>query len=199
MFDPSLSFQSHINSISKLAFFHLRLIVQLRPFISTNDAETLIYAFVSSRLDYCNALFIGLPATSIARLQYIQNSAARILTRTKHSAHITPILADLHWLPVAYRIKFKILLLTFKALNGLAPYYLCNLLLPYSPPRSLWSSDSRLLAIPRYRLSSMGGQSFSVVAPKLWNSLPRSLCLANSLSEFKSLLKTHLFSECYLS
>ncbi|KAF4109519.1 hypothetical protein G5714_008771 [Onychostoma macrolepis] len=118
---------------------------------------------------------------------------------TKRSAHITPILADLHWLPVAYRIKFKIILLTFKALNGLAPYYLCNLLHPYSPPRSLRSSDSRLLTIPRYRLSSMGGRSFSVVAPKLWNSLPRSLCLANSLSEFKSLLKTHLFSECYLS
>ncbi len=96
MFDPSLSFLSHINSLSKLAFFHLRRIVQLRPFISINDAESLIHAFVSSRLDYCNALFIGLPATSISRLQYIQNSAARILTRTKCSSHITPILANLH-------------------------------------------------------------------------------------------------------
>ncbi len=92
--------------------------------------QTLIHAFVSSRLDYCNALFIGLPATSIARLQYIQNPAARILTRSKRSAHITSILADLHWLPVAYRIKFRMILLIFKALNGLAPYYLCNLLLP---------------------------------------------------------------------
>ncbi len=136
---------------------------------------------------------------SIARLQYIQNSATRILTHTKRSAHITPILADLHWLPVASRIKFKIILLIFKALNGLAPYYLCNLLLPYSPPRSLRSTDSHLLAVPRYRLSSMGGRSFSVVTPKLWNSLPRPLCLTNSLSEFKSQLKTHLFSECYLS
>ncbi len=142
-----LSFLSHINSLSKLEFFHLRQIVQLRPFISTNDAETLINALVSSRLDYCNALFTGLPATSIARLQYIQNSAARILTRTKRSAHITPILADLHWLPVAYRIKFKMILLIFKALNGLAPYYLGNLLLPYSPPRSLRSSDPRLLSV----------------------------------------------------
>ncbi len=87
MFDPSLSFLSQINSLSKLAFFHLRQIVQLCPFISTNDAETLIHAFVSSCLDYRNALFIGLPATSSARLQYIQNSAARILTRTKRSAH----------------------------------------------------------------------------------------------------------------
>ncbi len=86
--------------------------------------QTLVHAFVSSRLDYCNALFIGLPATSIARLQYNQNSAARILTRSKRSAHITSILADLHWLPVAYCIKFIMILLIFKALNGLAPFYL---------------------------------------------------------------------------
>ncbi len=153
---------SLILTLSKLSFFHLRQIVQLCPFISTNDAETLIYAFVSSHLDYCNALFIGLPATSIARLQYIQNSAARILTRTKRSAHITPILADLHWLPVAYRIKFNILLIPFKALNGLAPYYLCNLLLPYSPPRSLRSSDSRLPSVsPLFH----GGQIIQCCCP----------------------------------
>ncbi len=85
MFDPSLSFLSHINSLNE-ELFHLRRIVQLRSFISTNDAETLIHAFVSCRLDYCNALFIGLPAISIARLQYIKNSAARILTRTKRLA-----------------------------------------------------------------------------------------------------------------
>ncbi len=151
-------------------------------------------------------LITEMPFTSACQLPLLLDynifkiySAARILTRTKRSAHITPIIADLHWLPVAYRIMFKIILLTFKALNGLAPYYLCNLLLPYPPRRSLRSSDSRLLAVPRYHLSSMGGRSFSVVDPKLCNSLPRPLCLANSLSEFKSQLKTHLFSELYLS
>lgn len=143
--DSTLSFQSHINSLAKSAFFHLRRIAQLRPFISTKDAETVIHAFVSSRLDYCNALFIGLPVSSITRLQYIQNSAARLLTHTKRSAHITPILKDLHWLPVVHRIKFKVLLLTFKSLHGLAPPYLCNMLVPYTPTRSLRSSDSSLL------------------------------------------------------
>jgi len=197
--DSTLSFQSHITSITKSAFFHLRRIAQLRPFISNRDAETVIHAFVSSRLDYCNALFIGLPASSISKLQYIQNSAARILTHTKRCAHITPILYDLHWLPVAYRIKFKILLLTFKSLHGLAPSYLCNMLIPYTPTHSLRSPDSGLLVVPRHRLSSMGGRSFSTIAPKLWNSLPRSLCCVNNISEFKSLLKTHLFSECYTS
>lgn len=145
-----------------------------------------------------NALFNVLPVSSISRLQYIQNSAARLLTHTKRSAHITPILKDLHWLPVVHRIKFKVLLLTFKSLHGLAPPYLCNMLVPYTPTRSLRSSDSSLLVIPRYRLSSMGGRSCSTFAPKLWNSLPRSLCSVNNITEFKSLLKTHLFSECYL-
>ncbi|XP_073677283.1 uncharacterized protein [Garra rufa] len=199
IFDSTLSFQSHIKSITKSAFYHLRCIAQLRPFISNKDAETVVHAFVSSRIDFCNALFIGLPASSISRLQYIQNSAARILTHTKHSAHITPILYGLHWLPVAYRIKFKILLLAFKSINGLAPSYLCNILVLYIPIRSLRSSDSGLLAVPRYHLSSMGGRSFSVIAPKLWNSLPRSLRSVNNISEFKSLLKTHLFFECYTS
>ncbi len=136
---------------------------------------------------------------NIFKTQPLVFSRALNVQPTKHSAHITPIIADLHWLPVAYRIMFKIILLTFKALNGLAPYYLCNLLLPYSPPRSLRSSDSRLLVVPRYRLSSMGGRSFSVVDSKLCNSLPSPLCLANSLSEFKSQIKTHLFSELCLS
>ncbi len=154
-----LSFLSHINSLSKLEFFHLRQIVQLRPFISTNDAETLINALVSSRLDYCNALFTGLPATSIARLQYIQNSAARILTRTKRSAHITPILADLHWLPVAYRIKLKwsclflkLWMVWLRTILGICSSPIL-LLVHYGPP---------ILAFSRYRLSSMGGRSFSV-------------------------------------
>ncbi len=172
IFDSSLSFQAHINSVTKSAFFQLRRIAKLRRFISFKDAETIIHACVTSRLDYCNALFSGLPASSISRLQYIQNSAAKLFTYTKRSAHITPILFSLHWLPVAYRIKYKILLLTFKLLHNLAPWYLCELLLPYTPTRSLRSSDSCLLSIPQYRLASMWGRSFSVAAPKLWNSLP---------------------------
>lgn len=89
IFDSSLTFETHINSITRSAFFHVRRIAKLCPFISFKDAEMVFHAFVLSCLDYNNALFIGLPASSIARLQYIQNSAARILTNTKHSAHIT--------------------------------------------------------------------------------------------------------------
>ena len=81
--DSDLSFKSHINKVTKTSFFHLRNIAKVRPFINQKDAEKLIHAFISSRLDYCNALFTGLPKGTTERLQLIQNSAAQLLTRTK--------------------------------------------------------------------------------------------------------------------
>ncbi|XDV50997.1 hypothetical protein PO909_019956, partial [Leuciscus waleckii] len=121
---------------------------------------------------------------SIARLQYVQNSAARVLSSARRS-HITPLLHGLHWQPVASRIHYKVLLLTFKALNGLAPQYLSDLLYPYHPARSLRSADLGLLSIPRFRLSTVGGRSFSVNAPQLWNSLPLTLRNTSSVATFK--------------
>ncbi len=79
-------------------------------------------------MDYCNALLGGCPASSINKLQIVQNAAARVLTRSRKYDHITPILQSLHWLPIKFRISYKILLLAYKALNDLAPAYLTNLL-----------------------------------------------------------------------
>lgn len=195
LFDSNLSFGPHISSLVKNSFFHLRNIARLRSSLTIADTETLIHALITSRLDYCNALFLGLPKKLIARLQYVQNSAARVLTSTRRSAHITPLLHDLHWLPVASRIHFKVLLLTFKALNGLAPQYLSDLLSPYRPVRSLRSAELGLLSIPPFRLSTVGGRSFSINAPQLWNSLPPTLRNITSVGAFKSQLKTYLFNK----
>ncbi len=97
-----LSSLPHISSLTKSAFFHLRNIARLHPFLNINDAETLVHAFITSRLDYYISLFYGLPNTTINKLQYIQNSAARVLTFSKKSSHI---LHRLHWLPVHFRIQ----------------------------------------------------------------------------------------------
>ncbi len=112
---------------TKTAFFHLRNISKLWNMLSVSDAEKLVCAFMTSRLDYCNALLGGCPASSINKLQIVQNAAARVLTRSRKYGHITPILQSLHWLPVKFRISYKILLLAYKALNDLAPAYLTNL------------------------------------------------------------------------
>ncbi len=119
--DSNLSFENHISHVTKTAFFHLKNIAKLRNMLTISDAEKLVHAFMTSRLDYCNALLGGCSASSINKLQIVQNAAARVLTRSKKSHHITPILQSMHWLPIKFHLRYKILLLDYKALNDLAP------------------------------------------------------------------------------
>ncbi len=156
--------------------------------LTVSDAKTLVHAFMTSRLDYCNALLGGCPASSINKLQIVQNAAARVLTRSRKYDHITPILQSLHWLPIKFRISYKILLLAYKVPN------LTNLLSRYNPTRSLSSQNTGLLVVPRIAKSTKGGKTYSYLAPKLWNSLPDNV-RGSELSLFKSRLKTHLFSQ----
>ncbi|XP_029284776.1 uncharacterized protein LOC115006618, partial [Cottoperca gobio] len=197
IFDQDLSFNSHIKQISRTAFFHLRNIAKIRHILSQNDAEKLVHAFVTSRLDYCNSLLSGCPKKSLKTLQLIQNAAARVLTRTRKWDHITPVLAALHWLPVKYRIEFKILLLTYKSIKGQAPAYLKDLIVPYKPTRALRSQTAGLLVVPRVSKSTMGARAFSYQAPLQWNQLPVCVREADTLSTFKSRLKTFLFDKAY--
>lgn len=192
--DAELKFDSQIKAVVKTSFFQLRQLAKIKPFLHRQHFETVIHAFVTTRLDYCNALYMGVSGSSIARLQLVQNAAARLLTGTRKSEHITPILASLHWLPVHFRIHFKILLFAFKAQNGLAPVYLSELLHPYTPTRSLRSADQLLLRVPKTRRKLRGDRAFATAAPKLWNELPLHIRQSSSVATFKSLLKTHLFS-----
>ena len=192
--DSDLSFKSHINKVTKTSFFHLKNIAKVLPFINQKDAEKLIHAFISSRLDYCNAILTGLPKKTTERLQLIQNSAARLLTRTKRREHISPVLAALHWLPVTFRIDFKVLLLIYKALNGLGPSYIANSLVKYLPSRTLRSSNAGLLEVPSKSRKKIGDAAFVNYAPVLWNILPIDIREASSLNIFKRKLKTYLFT-----
>ena len=180
-----------------MAFFHLRNSSKIRPVLARHSAEVVINALVSSHLDYCNVLFSGLPISTTRRLQLVQNSAARLLTKTSRFCHITPVLASLHWLPIQARADFKVLLLTYKALNGLAPSYLTELLSSYIPSHSLRSLSSNLLVIPSINKKSAGGRAFSYRAPFLWNGLPLDIKEATSTAIFKSCLKTYLFTQYF--
>ena len=200
IFDPTLTFLPHVNHVTKTAFFHLRNIARLRPSLTPSAAETLIHAFISSRLDYCNSILHGITSKTLNKLQYVQNSAARLLTSTRSRDHITPVLHHLHWLPVKQRIEFKLLTTTYKSLHDLAPTYLSALLKPHAPSRSLRSSDAGLLEVPKkIRRKTWGDRAFSVAAPTLWNALPKPIRDSPSLPTFKCALKTHLFKIAFPS
>ncbi len=181
----------------RASFLQLKGLRKLIRFLSFNDLEVVIHAFISTRLDYCNALYAGINQFSLSRLQLVQNAAARFLTGTKKREHITPVLASLHWLPVKFRVDFKVLVFVFKALHGLAPICISDLLHFYSPVRTLRSSSHKLLIVPKSRLKSKGNRAFSVHGPMLWNSLPLSIRSSLTLSSFKSSLKTYLFYQAF--
>ena len=128
------------------------------------------------------------------KIQLILNNTARLIHGP--SDHITPVLKELHWLPVEKRIEFKILLLVYKCLNEQAPSYLTDLIPPYIPGRDLRSADQELLKESRSN-KRYGERAFSRCGPKLWNALPLSVRQCPSTSLFKTSLKTHLFKIAY--
>uniref|UniRef100_M3XGZ6 Reverse transcriptase domain-containing protein n=1 Tax=Latimeria chalumnae TaxID=7897 RepID=M3XGZ6_LATCH len=188
--DASLTLERQISSVVSSGFFHLRNIRRLRLVLPHDSLSTLMHAFVTSRLDYCNVLYAGLPLKAIRRLQLVQNSAARVVHNVSRFDHITPTLQKLHWLPIRWQITFKVLV--FKALNGLGPAYLRDFLTPYVPARSLRSKSAGSLVVPRCQ-TKLGERSFSYQAAVAWNTIPTDLRSSPSLSTFKSCLKTFLF------
>ncbi|KAF7254640.1 putative RNA-directed DNA polymerase from transposon BS [Varanus komodoensis] len=148
LLNPELSLEAQVTVAARSAFLQLRLINQLRPYLEYDCLATVTHALVTSRLDFCNALYVGLPLKTVRTLQLVQNRAARLLTGTGRYAHMTPVLRQLHWLPIEARAQFKVLIMTYKALNGLGPGYLNERLRPYMPDRPLRSAGESLLREP---------------------------------------------------
>ncbi len=196
VFDCYLSMDKQVSAITQQAFMELRNIAKVRNFFPPGALETLCHAFITSRLDNGNSLLYGLPKKLLNRLQYVQNSMARMITSTRKYDHITPVLKELHWLPITARINFKVLLITYKCLNGLAPEYLSELLKPFDT-QGMRSTEQGLLLIPRTHLVTYGDRAFSRAAPYLWNQLPRHIRNSSSVNVFKSRLKTYLFDLAY--
>ena len=132
IFDKHLSLAEHVNSVCKSSFYQLRRIVKIRKYLSLKTTQTLVHAFITSKIDNCNSLLFGIPTHLLKKLQYVQNAAARVITGSRKFDHITPVLKELHWLPVEQRIVFKVLLITFKALHGLAPRYISDIIDQYT-------------------------------------------------------------------
>ena len=184
----------HIRVLCKTIHFHLRNIGAVRHLLTDRGAAQLIHALVTSRFDYCNSLLYGLPKSKINIPQKMQNIAARIESRCPKFSHITAILHDLHWLPIKFRILFKILVFTYQVLDGTAPAYLCQLLETYQETKSLRSSEQNL-AMPKTRLRTYGDRSSMAAAPREWNNLLLELLLAPTLD--KRTLKSVLFKRYF--
>ena len=121
--DTSLALQDHINKACRAAYFHIYNIRHIRNFQTKDATQILVHALVISRIDYCNGLLYGLPVVTVAKFQRLQNSAARLISLTSRFHHITPVMKSPPWLPVKYRILFKVAILTFKISNRLSPDY----------------------------------------------------------------------------
>ena len=197
-FDSAMTMDSHVTAVAKAASISIRNIDRIRKHLTREAAETLTHAFVTSRIDTCNSLLYGVNNSQLDRLQRLQNIAARMITYTKKREHITPVLAQLHWLPIEQRILYKICLFVYKTIKYDSPKYLTDLIQPYTPARDglRSSSEQGLLQEKRFK-NGWGDRSFQVAAPKIWNSLPEATRLSDSLDSFKTNLKTHLYAKAF--
>ena len=187
-----MTLQKPITNICRSVNIHISKINSIRRYFSDTAVRTLVQSIVIYRPDYCNSVCVGLPRNRLQRLQLVQNSEARVISQTKRYTSLTPILNELYWLPNK-RCQFKILLLTFKSLNGCAPEYLCDMLNVFMPNRSLRSTAFTSLVPYRNRSIRLGKRLFGTYAAKLWNELPRNIQRADSITMFKKLLKTFIF------
>ena len=179
----------HINSVCRNTHFHLRNIGSIRHLLTKSAVAQIVHALVTSRLDYCNSLLYGIPDTRLQRLQRIQNIVCRIVCRAPKQVHVTPLLKELHWLQIEDRVTFKILLLTYRALNNLAPWYLSELVKFYCPTKNLRSAKQLQLVVPTTRLKTIGDRCFEAAAAKEWNLLPFEIKQSESLTSFKTNVK----------
>ena len=194
--DKFMDMNNFITHKCKCAMFALYSIAKIRKYLDVDTTRTLVQALITSQLDYANSTLYGLPQKSLHRIQLIQNSAARLIMQTSKRESITPILQQLHWLPIKQRLRYKILLLTFKSIHHQAPEYLSTILIKHEPSRTLRSSSRNLLVVPKSK-SKLFDRSFSVAAPTEWNNIPDDLKLIDNVNAFKSKLKTFLFHDYY--
>ena len=180
-----------------LFFFHIRTLRHIRASLTTEASKTIAAAIVGSRLYFCNSLLAGTSVSNLTRLRLVQNTLARVVTQKPRFCRITPVLSDLHWLPVRQRISFKIATITSKVLQFQQPSYLASLIPKYAPTRALRSSSSLSICVPPRKTTMANSKSFSYVASNIWNALPNHISSTPTLPAFRRALKYHLFLLAY--
>ena len=199
--DCHLTMNVHVSNIARTYYFELRRLASIRRFLTSTATATLVSAFVLSRIDNCNSLLFGSTHDVTSHLQRIQNYAARVILRLPKSSSITIHLKSLHWLPVKVRSTYKIACLCYHCHSSTAPSYVTGML----HRKPLYTRNTRsssytmpLLNRPAHSKATLGDRSFSFASSSVWNSIPNDVRCAQSLSPFKSRLKTYLFRSVYI-
>jgi hypothetical protein len=200
IFDSDFSFSQHVSSVCRSCYYHIRDFCRIIRHLSRTVATQLANALISSRLDYCNSLLSSLSVKDLRRLQAIHNTIARIVMRIPRRSSASAALKSLHWLPVEFRIKFKIGVLINKALATGKPNYLASQLSPHSSLKNTRRSKPTLRFLkvpspgPKIISPRQLAHSFQQFVPRLWNFFPLSVRTAPTLWVFRRRLKFHLFN-----
>jgi len=194
-FDHNMKMSDHVTQISRSLNWQIGNLHRIRRFLDFDACSSAVRTLILSRLDYCCTIFNGINKKDLHRLQKLQNRAARLIFMKPKCTHTSPLIRDLHWLPVAERIQFRTLVQTYKLLKSSSPEYLSSLLQVQQSPYSLRSTAAGNSLIVHRSHKQAGDRAFSIIAPRLWNGLPVSVRQAVSISSFRKLLKHHLFSK----
>jgi len=195
-----LCVDKHVANVCATCFYWLRQLRRVRRPLDAESAATLVHAFVTSRVDYCNAILAGAPKSITDKLQRVMNAAARVVSDTrKYDRGLTHLLHnELHWLDVPQRVQYKLCATVHRCLQHKAPQYMtvcCIHTSDIARRQHLRSASSHQLFVPRHRRSMFGRRAFSVAGPAAWNSLPDYLRdPTRSIDSFRRDLKTFLFS-----
>ena len=178
----------HTKRVSAGRYATLRVLREAKPFIPRNTFITLVVQFVLSKLDYCNSLLTNVSGRTLHRYQDVLNAAARLISGSMTSEHITLVLKSLHWLKIPYRISYKISSIIYKVISYDAPKYLSSTLAKtttISGRAPLRSSCHPMFLVPRSHSVRFGDRSFYVSGPRTWNALPFIFELPPQLSSLE--------------
>jgi hypothetical protein len=198
MIDSDTVMRTHVSRTVSSCFVVLRQLRSISRSVSDSVFRSLVVSLIMPCLDYGNAL-AGLLTHQHRQMQLVLNADARLIHRSTLFEHVTPLLLDLHWLRSPERVDFKLAVLVYRCLHGLAPRYLSDSIRRVADTnrRCLRSSSSTLLSVRPTRLVTIGDRAFPVAGSRLWNSLPRDVTSALTLSIFRNRLKTHLFARSF--
>lgn len=199
LLDTELLMKDQISHVVKVAGYHLRNISFIKKYLDENSIKKLISNHVISKLDYTNSVYYGLPNYLLKKLQLIMNRAARLIKGRSLRDRVTPILIELHWLPVKARIVYKQCVMVRQAIRHGKPKYVRDMLTDFRTDSDIilrHDDDGYRLMEPRF-YKEAGRRAFVNCAPRLYNAIPANIKMAETVDVFKKRLKTYLFTEAY--